>query len=119
MVFCSGILYHMENPYDLIKAISANSDRVFLYTHYYSPDSPYYAARTARPVVQDNLELTYYEEAYNSSAAGDFTGGSGPQAAWMTKSDIEKCFRNFGYSFSIHEDNEHFSWIKATAKRIV
>ena len=28
----------MENPFDMVKAISQRTDRVFLWTHYYDPD---------------------------------------------------------------------------------
>ena len=35
MIFCSGILYPMENPFELVKAISRHTGRVFLWTHYY------------------------------------------------------------------------------------
>jgi hypothetical protein len=32
MTFCSGIFYHTENPFELIKAILRHTGRVFLWT---------------------------------------------------------------------------------------
>jgi len=33
--FATGVLYHMENPSELIYLISKTSDNVFMWTHYY------------------------------------------------------------------------------------
>jgi Protein of unknown function (DUF1698) len=107
MIFCSGILYHMENPFELIKAISRHTSRVFLWTHYYDPDIPLEPARSPKAVICDGLELTFYEQAYGDSNYGKFWGGNMPTASWLSRDSIECCFRHFGYELTVHEDNRH------------
>lgn len=105
LIFCSGILYHMESPFELIKAISARTDRVLLWTHYYNPDGSVVPARFPKPVVCDGLELTFYELSYPDQESGRFWGGNRPTASWLSREDIELCFRHFGYALTVHEDN--------------
>jgi hypothetical protein len=109
MIFCSGILYHMENPFELIKAISRHTGRVFLWTHYYDPDIPSEPARSPKVVVCDGLELTFYEQAYHEQGYdpnyGIFWGGNTPTASWLSREAIEQCFRHFGFHLSVHDDN--------------
>jgi hypothetical protein len=81
MIFCSGILYHMENPFELIKAISRHTGRVFLWTNYYDSDIPLESARSPKTVVCDGLELTFYEQAYGDTDYGKFWGGNTPRAS--------------------------------------
>jgi hypothetical protein len=122
MIFCSGILYHMENPFELIKGISQHTDRVFLWTHYYDPAIPSNPPRNPKAVVCDGLELTFYEHVYEDMDYGKFWGGNKPTASWLTKDAIEQCFRHFGYDLTIHEDNRTAqigSHITATASRQV
>jgi 2-polyprenyl-3-methyl-5-hydroxy-6-metoxy-1,4-benzoquinol methylase len=105
MIFCSGVLYHMANPFELIKAISRHTGRVFLWTHYYDPDIPLEPARSPKVVICDGLELTFYEQAYGDPDYGKFWGGNAPTASWLSREAIEQCFRHFGYDLSVHEDN--------------
>ncbi len=106
MIFCSGILYHMENPFELIKAISAHTDRVFLWTTHYNPDDLAVLARLPKPVVCDGLKLTFYEQTYSDPELklGTFWGGNRPTASWLAREDIELCFRHFGYDLTVHAD---------------
>jgi hypothetical protein len=106
MIFCSGILYHMENPFDLIKAISRHTGRVFLWTTHHTPDGPTALARIPKPVVCDGLKLTFYEQTYTDAdlALGTFWGGNRPTASWLSREDIERCFCHFGYDLTVHAD---------------
>lgn len=51
----------MENLFELIKAISQHTDRVFLRTHYYDPDIPSVPHRNPKAVICDGLDLIFYE----------------------------------------------------------
>ena len=120
MIFCSGILYHMENPFDMVKAISQRTDRVFLWTHYYDPDVRVEPERRPKKVTCDGLELTFYENAYGDPNYGRFWGGNMPTASWLSRDAIAQCFRYFGYDFTVHEDNrvhEYGPCLTATALR--
>jgi hypothetical protein len=121
MIFCSGILYHMENPFGLIKAIAQHTDRVFLWTHYYDPDVPTCAGHIPKAANCDGVELTFYERSYGDTSNTDkFWGGIMPSASWLRKDEIVRCFEHFGYRLTVHEDNrieEAGPWITATALR--
>jgi ubiquinone/menaquinone biosynthesis C-methylase UbiE len=106
LIFCSGILYHMENPFELIEAISVHTDRVFLWTTHYNPDGSAALARLPKPVVCDGLKLTFYEQTYSNPEfeLGTFCGGNKPSASWLSREDIELCFRHFGYDLTVHAD---------------
>jgi hypothetical protein len=105
LIFCSGILYHMENPFELIKAISAHTDRVFLWTHYYDPNICVEPERHPKQLDCDGLEFTFYEHVYGDVDYAKFWGGNKRTASWLGREDIERCFRHFGYELTVHEDN--------------
>jgi hypothetical protein len=106
MIFCSGILYHMADPFETIRAISTRTNRVFLWTHYYDPKIPLEPPRVPKPVVCDGLELTYYEHEYGDQGYAKFWGGNMPTASWLTKEAIEQCFKHFGYELTVHIDDQ-------------
>jgi hypothetical protein len=106
MIFCSGILYHMADPFEMIRAISTRTDRVFLWTHYYDPKIPVDAPFVPKSVVRDGLELTFYEYEYGDPNYARFWGGNMPTTAWLTKETIDQCFRHFGYELTIHMDDQ-------------
>ena len=108
IIFCSGVLYHMENPFDLIKAISLRTNRVFLWTHYYNPGTQGGPTLLPRAVDCDGLDLTFYEHVYGDGVESDtFYGGNRTTASWLSKEGIERCFRHFGFDLTIHEDAPH------------
>jgi Protein of unknown function (DUF1698) len=120
MIFCSGILYHMEDPFELIKAVAARTDRVFLWTHYFDPNVPVVPGRHPKQVYCDGLQLTFYEQVYGNTSYSKFWGGNMPTASWLTKEDIERCFRHFGFELTVVEDNSrhrHGPCVTATALR--
>jgi hypothetical protein len=104
LIFCSGILYHMENPFELIKAMTARCKKIFLWTHYFDPDIPVVPARIPRKIVCDGLDLTFYEHVYGDPNYARFWGGIKPTASWLLKDDIEKCFNHFNFDVTIIED---------------
>lgn len=121
LIFCSGILYHMENPFTLIEAITRRTNRVFLWTHYYDPDEPKGPDCRPRHVACDGLDLTFHEHTYGVDIANNpFWGGNNPVASWLSRDDIERCFQHFGFAVAVHEDSRHLDaghYITATAIR--
>lgn len=97
LVFCSGILYHMSNPVQLIKACCAVADRCFVWTHYYNAESgDGEGPRTHRPVEEAGFATVYHELGYGSREVGTFWGGLEDIRAWMEQDAILDCFRHFG-----------------------
>lgn len=106
LVFCSGVLYHMSDPVDLIRLIALRSDKCFVWSHYYSRgNSNDRAARTPRKVSRFGFDATYYESMYGDSDSGRFWGGNRPVQAWMEKEQILAAFLHFGFTHcSVLED---------------
>jgi Methyltransferase domain len=101
LVFCSGVLYHMSDPVDLIRLIALRTDKCFVWTHYYSRDNRNdKAARTERKVSRYGFDTTYYESAYGDSDSSRFWGGNRPVQAWMEKEQILAAFSHFGFTHS-------------------
>jgi hypothetical protein len=99
LIFCSGVLYHMSDPLDLIRLIALRTDKCFVWTHYHSSEpSNDRAARTARQVSRFGFDTTYYELEYRNTDSGRFWGGNRPVQAWMQKEQILAAFAHFGFA---------------------
>ena len=101
----SGVLYHMQNPVELIALLTRRcSEHLFLWTHYYDA-----AIISANPSLSpkfnnstqseyDGFQHTLYRQEYQSALAWNgFCGGSAPVSAWMTRADITRCLEYFGF----------------------
>jgi SAM-dependent methyltransferase len=94
LVFCCGVLYHMEDPLKLIRDIARVSDKCLVWTHYL--DESRGDVRVATPVSLDGIDSTYYRAPYRDRAQPGFWGGNKPSASWMKREDIFAAFRHFG-----------------------
>ena len=99
----SGILYHMENPAELIELISKVSDRLFLWTHYYSAKMQ--GDPRFRHFDHNGLESTHrgfshklHRQNYGRSLFGNtFWGGTKSFSSWMSRDDILRCLGFYGF----------------------
>lgn len=96
LVFCCGVLYHMQDPLALIRDMARVADRCFVWTHYYDPDRA--SDREAVPAAVGGFSATYFGARYWDRAEGSFWGGNKPTANWMTRDDIIGAFRHFGFN---------------------
>ena len=117
LVFCSGILYHMENPVKLISDISDHADRVFIWTHYFDKDvlqqkfPGKFDVERKDDIIdykgfQCRLHKQYYQQALGWKG---FCGGMKTFSYWLEKDAILECLRHFGFtSIDIYGDTlEH------------
>jgi SAM-dependent methyltransferase len=95
LVFCCGVLYHMEDPLVLIRDMARVTDRCFVWTHYYDPDRA--SDREAVPATVGGFSATYFGARYWDRAERSFWGGTKPTASWMTRDDLLAAFRHFGF----------------------
>jgi len=108
LIFCSGVLYHMEDPFDLIQAMSRRTDRVFLWTHFFDPTDPKGPACQPEAVRRESLDLTYYRHTYADDVeTGPFWGGIAPSPSWLWRDDIRRIFEHFGFTFELLEENRN------------
>lgn len=97
LVFCSGILYHLQDPITVIQQICRITSRCFVWTHYYNEEAGNREGqRTHHRIERSGFEADYYELEYDNSAAGTFWGGNTARRAWMTQDGVLEAFRHFG-----------------------
>ena len=104
-VWASGVLYHVQEPLELLETIARSTDRLGLWTHYYDAaiieDRPLLHARfdhtpEARSLLARSYELHtfhYGDERVDNA----FCGGSRPTARWMTRDDLLACLSDLGF----------------------
>jgi len=105
VVFASGVLYHMQEPVELLDSISKVTGRVYIWTHYYDPE-----VVRRRKDLQRKLgpvraiqhgDVTYegVTQAYKGALRWDgFCGGSKPVSTWLTRESILEALRRFGFT---------------------
>ena len=110
MIFCSGVLYHMADPLELVQLIADRTDKCFIWTHYHTGEpSNDRVARTERSVSRAGFDATYHEYEYGNPGFDQFWGGNRPVQAWMTQDAILAAFAHFGFTQSsvLEEDHDH------------
>lgn len=124
--FAAGILYHMENPVELIELLCRRTRAVYLWTVYwdeaFSRSNPHVPAGNG-PVSARNhagfihaLHRHSYGEGLNY---GKFWGGPEDHSNWMEKGDIERAFAHFGFGRQVceQEANPNGSALRLVAVR--
>jgi hypothetical protein len=100
----SGVLYHMQNPAELIDLLGQRCTRhLFVWTHYYDSDLIAKSGTalkypSSRPHIHQGFEHTLYVHEYQRALdQQSFCGGSAPSSCWMTKADIVRGLEFFGF----------------------
>ncbi|MGF1497021.1 MAG: class I SAM-dependent methyltransferase [Elainellaceae cyanobacterium] len=105
MVFASGVLYHMEEPVKLLELMSKASDRLFIWTHYYSQEvitnrevlRPRFSP--LQPSEYKGFSYEYSIQSYNEALNwSGFCGGSKPVSKWLTRDSILGALKQFGFT---------------------
>ena len=102
----SGVLYHMQNPAELIALLAAHcTGHVYFWTHYYDATLIARHSKTSHkyPGSRQHTHLGFehvlhvheYQRALDQQS---FCGGSAPTSCWMTKDDILRALEFFGFS---------------------
>jgi len=97
MIFASGVIYHMPEPLRTLFRISRQTDRCFIWTHYYDPLHYPGAERTKRNASHAGFDAVYWDLEYPDMGYEKFWGGNKPVAAWMTKDGILSALKAYGY----------------------
>jgi len=71
VVFCSGILYHLPRPWELIEKISRVTSNLFVWTHYM-------LEKAATKIVEDEYRGAWFKEGV------DRASGLSPKSFWPT-----------------------------------
>jgi hypothetical protein len=101
----SGVLYHMQNPVELLDLISQRTAKLMIWTHYYDQslieNNPNLKeGKFSGSVTNDYhgfqhvLHRQNYQESLDSAK---FAGGHETFSLWMTRADILTCLNTFGF----------------------
>jgi len=116
--FASGVLYHMENPAELLSLVARVSDRAMFWTQYYDHEviqrrMSLFKRLRFRPAEQANYDgftYTRHERRYGVRLRSlQFIGGTAVYSCWMTLDDIIAGLKHFGFKkveIGFH-DREH------------
>ena len=92
IIFCCGVLYHVQNPIDLIELIAKHTDRIFIWTHFEALPS----SRPVRVVQSHGNSYRLYIHENVNRDFGHYWGGNRPSSSWLTREDILKSFASVG-----------------------
>ena len=111
LVIASGVLYHMQDPVDLLRKMAGVSNRLFLWTHFYEPDISKWATSLQqeigtkwRPIEVQEFKINdltirvvphYYGEALGWAG---FCGGPEIGSKWIYKEDLLLALKALGYN---------------------
>jgi len=93
-VFCSGVLYHMPQPWKLIDKIRAVTKKLFIWTHYVADDK-------ADQVVNGFWGWWYYKQGLEDSLSG-----LSLKSFWLTFQSLQDMLKRYGFTrLKILENN--------------
>lgn len=102
-VLCSGILYHLPNPIELIHLISLVTENIYIWTHIYDEKST-----TIKKQSINREDIEYEGEVYsggrqtyqdkgNSKLETLYCGGKFKISFWITEKDLYKALKKYGF----------------------
>ncbi len=100
-VIASGVLYHMENPVELLALLARITDKLFLWTHYYDRDliAPNQAVKERFDGVIQREHSGFEHRLFRYVYGGSFgIGGPRPYSHWMLREDIPEALGQFGFN---------------------
>ncbi|HZM69124.1 MAG TPA: class I SAM-dependent methyltransferase [Candidatus Cryosericum sp.] len=106
LCLASGVLYHMQDPVELIDLLSRRcAGFLLLWTHYYDPVMVRSDRRLARKFgsgrehERGGFRHTLYPYHYRDAREKPgFCGGALPTSAWMTREEILSALAHFGFA---------------------
>lgn len=115
VIWASGVLYHMQNPVELIRDIASRTDRVFFWTQYFDADRiaqhSYLVDKfdKGQPFEVDGFSCTVYTHEYMEALDNvNYAGGSQSTTRWLTRADLLRCLKHFGFDdVTVPPQHEH------------
>ncbi len=118
-VFCSGLLYHLPEPWKLIEQTAHVSPNLFVWTHYARGD----AAKSTLPALKNAKNATregHEGWEYAEHGLEDPLSGMSPTSFWPTLDGLQTMLRDHGYAeirlIQDNPNNPHGPAITLSAK---
>jgi hypothetical protein len=102
-VLCSGILYHLPNPVELIHLISLVTENIFIWTHIYNEES---STITRQNINRADIEYDgevysggrqTYKDDGNSKLESIYCGGKFKISFWISEQCLYKALKKYGF----------------------
>jgi SAM-dependent methyltransferase len=93
LIFCSGLLYHLPKPWELVEQFPAAAPALFLSTHYAEEEE----------VTVNGLGGRWYKEL----GRGDPLSGLSPRSFWPTREALLQLLEANGYDVEVVRDSAH------------
>jgi SAM-dependent methyltransferase len=118
IVWASGVLYHSEDPLELLAQIGSRTNRIFLWTHYYddsileTPDRKRFIAANNVWDVRfgERCHLHYRSYGLEHLKEGvplHYEGGQRAYCFWMERQDINRVLGAMGFrSIQVHTEGK-------------
>ena len=104
LVLASGVLYHMQEPVELLQLASKKASALMLWTHFYEAS----VVKATQPALKfgpierrsfDGMEYEAAEQRYLDALEwAGFCGGPAPTSRWMTKKSILEVLDRVGFT---------------------
>lgn len=95
-VFCSGLLYHLPEPWRLIENVSKVSPNLFLWTHYASGDVSEAGGRALKG-AENAMANGFKGWAYRERGLADPLSGMSPSSFWPTLEGLKAMLKRNGF----------------------
>lgn len=107
----SGILYHMQDPVELLHLLANKTNKLIIWTHYFDAVN---IGRNKLPSFKgisikhhDGIDYNYYRQEYGDGFTTNvYCGGTAQYSNWMTKDAITLALMQFGYILNIVQDGD-------------
>jgi hypothetical protein len=107
LIWASGVLYHSEDPIDLLSLVTSRTDKLFIWTHYITPEflkSGYATLFPADGIIKKcygDVSYTLHKRVYFLEEGPralplHWEGGTRLHAYWMERDDILGFLCNVG-----------------------
>jgi SAM-dependent methyltransferase len=93
-VFCSGVLYHLPEPWKLIEQAARVAPRLFIWTHY--------AHHSQANITLNGLNGKNYDEGGKEEPLS----GMSPKSFWLTLGSLQKALASAGFNSVQILDND-------------
>ena len=101
-VLCSGILYHMSNPVQLIENISKITDKMFIWTHIYNSKSDTICIQKFAENSFEYSGTVYHgkRQIYQDSGMSgkQYCGGCNNNSFWLTQESLFEALNKYGFN---------------------
>lgn len=114
LIFACGVLYHMEDPVEVIELLSNRCGGLFIWTHYYDEElvsrRKAIADRFGEPFNRKRGEQTYryYPYSYGDALKGTrFCGGRRTGSSWLREDDLFRALEVNGFKIADARREDH------------